>query len=410
MLDRKAVVNRLIVPGPERARRPGTVMRLGAVLSLGLTVSLGSVSFQALAGSPEFAYTAEKWASLRDNRLEFEEIADLVHEYNNTVIQNQIEYNDYRGETKDDISQDYYDAADDIDGNLNYPDSGDENYASGLASYLSGQIQADNLREQGDDNVEDGDIKKLGYDQAERSLVKQAQELMISYWSQRYSLESLQAAREQAESAYKTVLTKQSAGLANQAQLLSAEKEVASAAASLLSAESGLAETKENLCLMLGWTYGSEVEIGEIPEPDLVSVSAIDLEADVEKGLGASYELKILEKKAANAQSGSRKESLNEDLRNARETAAANIQAAYRNLLLAKSDYEQADQAYSIEKNTMDTAARRLQAGTITRNDYAAQQSSCTTAGVNVLTKKLALLEAQLEYTWSVNGLASTSA
>ena len=26
---------------------------------------------------PEFAYTAEQWASLRDNQLEFTEIADL---------------------------------------------------------------------------------------------------------------------------------------------------------------------------------------------------------------------------------------------------------------------------------------------------------------------------------------------
>ena len=379
-------------------------------LILSLPFSLCAAPLQAQAGSPEFAYTAEKWASLRDNRLEFDEIADLIHEYNNTVIQNQIEYKDYRGETRDDISEDYYDAADDIYGNLNYPDSDDENYASGLSSYLSGQIQADNLREQGDDNVEDGDIKKLGYDQTEQNLVKQAQQLLISYWSQRHSLDSLQKAKEQAESAYNTTITKQSAGMATQAQVLSAQKAVTSAEASLLSAESSLAKTKENLCLMLGWTYGAEVEIGEAPEPDLEAVAAIDLESDVQKGLEASYELKILEKKAANAQSSSKKESLQEDLKSGKETVAANIQSAYRNLVLAKSDYEQAEQAYTIEKNTMETAQRRLQAGIITQNDIAAQQSSCITAQTNAQTKKLAFLEAQLEYSWSVNGLASTSA
>ena len=42
--------------------------------------------FPALADSPPFAYSEEKWASLRDNRLEFDEIADLIHEYNSTVI------------------------------------------------------------------------------------------------------------------------------------------------------------------------------------------------------------------------------------------------------------------------------------------------------------------------------------
>ena len=32
--------------------------------------------------SPEFAYTADKWASLRDNVMEYGELADLIHEYN----------------------------------------------------------------------------------------------------------------------------------------------------------------------------------------------------------------------------------------------------------------------------------------------------------------------------------------
>lgn len=84
-------------------------------------------------GQPEFAYTAEKWASLRDDKLEFEEIADLVHEYNNTVIQNQIEYQDYRDQDKDDISDDYYEAAQDILNNLDYPDPDEAGFASRLS-------------------------------------------------------------------------------------------------------------------------------------------------------------------------------------------------------------------------------------------------------------------------------------
>ena len=66
--------------------------------------------------------------------------------------------------------RDSYDAADDIYGSLEYPDSSDSDYASRLSSYLSSQIQADNLREQGDDNVEDGDVKKLEYDKTEAGL------------------------------------------------------------------------------------------------------------------------------------------------------------------------------------------------------------------------------------------------
>ena len=56
----------------------------GAVLAAG---AITAMPFQAFAQrSPEFAYSAEKWATLRDNKLEFDEISDLVHEYNPTVF------------------------------------------------------------------------------------------------------------------------------------------------------------------------------------------------------------------------------------------------------------------------------------------------------------------------------------
>ncbi|HJC07206.1 MAG TPA: hypothetical protein H9704_13865, partial [Candidatus Enterocloster excrementipullorum] len=38
--------------------------------------------------SPEFAYSEDKWASLRDNVMEYDELADLIHEYNPTVRSN----------------------------------------------------------------------------------------------------------------------------------------------------------------------------------------------------------------------------------------------------------------------------------------------------------------------------------
>ena len=376
---------------------------------LAVVLCLGTMPVTAWAGTPEFAYTAEQWASLRDNQLEFTEIADLIHVYNNTVIQNQLEYEDFRGEDADDIADDYYDAADDIYGSLEYPDSSDSDYASRLSSYLSSQIQADNLREQGDDNVEDGDVKKLEYDKTEAGLVKEAQELMISYWSQTYSLESLEQNKIQAQSSYDQTLNRLSAGMSTQAQVLSAREAVTSADASLLSAQSSLGQTKETLCLMLGWTHGAQVDIGDVPEPDLEGMAAINLDEDVSRGVENNYSLKILEKKIANAKSGTNKTSLEQSLKSQKETAASSIKNAYESMMISKSDYEQALNAYEIEAAAMETAERKMAAGTMTRNDYVTQQTAFAAAQVNVRTQKLALLKAQLEYRWSVDGLASVS-
>ena len=375
-------------------------------MCIAVAASSPSVS---LAGSPEFAYTAEQWASFRDNKLEFDEIIYLIHEYNNTVIQNQIEYEEYRGESRDDISQDYYDAADDVYGTMDYPDSSDSDYASRLSSYLNSQIQVDKLREQGDDNVDDGDTKKLGYDQTEAGLVKQAQSSMIDYWSQTYALKRLEESRLQSQLAYESTATKLSAGMSTQADLLSAKEAVTTAEASIVSANSSLGKTKETLCLMLGWTYGADVEICDVPEPDLEWMESISLESDIPLALENSYSLKILKRQIENAVSVSNRESLEQSYKSQREVASNSVKNAYQNLLLAREDYAQALQTYELEKNTMDTADRKLQAGTMTRNAYEKQKSSFTTSEINVQTQKLELLRAQLDYQWAVNGLASVS-
>ena len=380
-------------------------------LGIGLSVSLvfALCPIETLAGSPEFAYSADKWSSLRDDTLEYGEIGDLIHEYNHTVLQNQIDYEEYRGETRDEISDDYYDAADEIEGNLYYPDADDSNYSSSISSYLNGQIQANDLREQGDDNVDDGDSKKLAYDQTEAKLVKEAQELLITYWSQTWSLQSLEKAEEQAEAAYTTALAKREAGTVTQAEVLSAQEAVTSAKAAYSSAVSSQTQTRDSLCLMLGWTYGSEVDLGEVPEPDMEAIGAIQLAGDVEAGVNANYELKILERKIENASSTTNKDSLKQEYQSQKETAASGIKNAYETLLLSKEDYDQAVQADEVETQGLETAARKLAAGTITQKDYDKQQAASVTSSVAVQTQKLELVKAQLEYQWAVNGLAAVS-
>ena len=104
----------------------------GAVLAAGVITAM---PFQAFAQrSPEFAYSAEKWATLRDNKLEFDEISDLVHEYNPTVVQNEISYKDYLTKNRDDVAQDYYDKANEIYSNIK-PNPTIENVQTGVAAF-----------------------------------------------------------------------------------------------------------------------------------------------------------------------------------------------------------------------------------------------------------------------------------
>lgn len=377
----------------------------GAVLAAGVITAM---PFQAFAQrSPEFAYSAEKWATLRDNKLEFDEISDLVHEYNPTVVQNEISYKDYLTKNRDDVAQDYYDKANEIYSNISYPDSDDANYGSGVAAALRNEQQAKSLMEQGDENTDDQATMRIQYDQAEARLAKQAEGLMITYWTQYYNLDGQKARIDEAKLSFQSEQNRLAAGMSTQAKVLSAKESVASAEAALVTAESNLAFTKESLCLMLGWGYGADVEIAELADPDQSKIAAIDVSADIQTALENSYAYRLTKKQLTNARTDSVKEKLSETEKNQRETISNSVKSAYDSLLLAQSDYEQAQSALALQEVSMKSADVKLAAGTITKNTYESQKASYTTAQVTARTQKLSLLQAMNDYDWAVNGLAS---
>lgn len=377
----------------------------GAVLAAGVITAM---PFQAFAQrSPEFAYSAEKWATLRDNKLEFDEISDLVHEYNPTVVQNEISYKDYLTKNRDDVAQDYYDKANEIYSNINYPDSDDANYGSGVAAALRNEQQAKSLMEQGDENTDDQATMRIQYDQAEARLAKQAQGLMITYWTQYYNLDGQKARIDEAKLSYQSEQNRLAAGMSTQSKVLSAKESVSNAEAALVTAESNLASTKESLCLMLGWGYGADVEIAELAEPDQSKIAAIDVNADIQTALENSYAYRLTKKQLTNARTDSVKEKLSETEKNQRETISNSVKSAYDSLLLAQSSYEQAQLALALQEVSMKSADAKLAAGTITKNTYESQKASYTTAQVTAQTQKLSLLQAMNDYDWAVNGLAS---
>ena len=68
--------------------------------------------------------------------------------------------------------REYYDSANEVSERISYPDDDSANYANQIASALNSEISVTNLTEQGDSNVDDGEIKRLGYEQQEKNLVQ----------------------------------------------------------------------------------------------------------------------------------------------------------------------------------------------------------------------------------------------
>ena len=359
----------------------------------------------AWAGSPEFARSAEERAKLSDNVMEYDELAGLIHEYNVTVQNNQRDYNEKKNKTSDEIAQDYRDAADAVRSSM----SGDDSPQAIMQDSMA-EAQALSLEQQADDNVEDSEIFKMTYDQTEATLVSNAQTNMISYHQKARDLDLKKKNRELLAATYDSVVLKMNHGMATQMEVLTAQENLQNADAAILTVESDLENTRQKLCVMLGWRYDASPEIREIPAVDLNRIQSMDPAADKAKALENNYTLRINKKKLANSSNNSKKESLQMTIDDNIQRIGSSVDSAYKNVIQSQTAYQQAAVSLEVASKNMEAAERKMQIGTLSRLDYLTQQYAYLQAQVAMEDASMALFQAVESYDWNINGLASASA
>ncbi|MGL6217832.1 MAG: TolC family protein [Lacrimispora sphenoides] len=368
-------------------------------LAAALTVSGPAAT--AWAGSPEFARTPEEWAKLRDNVMEYDELAGLIREYNVTVQKNQLDINDKKKDdriTSDQNAQYYRDAANDYRNMITGDDPVSD--ASGAASANRAEVMADN-------NVEDLQVYQLTYEQEEANLVATAQSSMIVYFQQRYELETAKSSLEFLEAAYQSALVRESAGMATQTDVLGALESVQSTQASIDKLTFSVEETRQKLCVMLGWKYNDTPDILEIPAVNMERIAAMNPDTDKESALGNSYTLKINKRKLENAVGDITKQTLNRTISNNEQNIGSDLTKRYRAALQAKAAYDQAGAELALESKNMDTAQRKYDLGALSKLDYLKQKNAYDTKNLAIKTAELALFQAVQNYDNALNGLAS---
>ena len=129
-----------------------------AAAAVSAAVLMSTCCVPVFASSPEFARTAEEWAALKDNKLEYREIGGLVEEYNPTVQQNQFSYRKFRedyGDTNDEWAEEYRRLANEIRDDIVEPDWGESNYATGMVAATTAEISARQLEQPAGNTRED---------------------------------------------------------------------------------------------------------------------------------------------------------------------------------------------------------------------------------------------------------------
>ena len=376
-----------------------------------LSAAAPAQAWAAATDSPEFSRTAEEWARLQDNTLEYDEIADLVHEYNTTVLNNRVSYRDYLGKDRDDVARRYRDAAQELRDNIEYPDDPtDTSYATMLMAAQLNETQAKSLEEQADNNVDASQSIYLQYEMVEANLVLATKLNLIAYNQKLLSNGLTEENRSLLEAQYQAVQVQASVGSATQTDVLNARQALEQLESTSISDAKETQTLKQQICLAAGWNYDADPVFGELPQVDPAQIAAIDLEADKARALENNYTLKISRRQYENSTSSATRENLQNTIRDNEQNIASDITSKYQSLLEAQSSYNLALTQQAVEAQTLAAVQQRFQTGAASQLEYLQESYNMSSRNTAVETAALSLLSAWETYQGAVNGLASASA
>ena len=381
----------------KRKRREGMAL----LLLTALCISAEGMSAMA---SPEFARSQEEWASLSDNRLEWEEIPDLVNEYNATVLNNRKAYQKDSGQNAEEIRDALLEAADDME-SLAIDAEAEDGGAMTGASYRS---QAASLRQQAESNVSDSQVILWQYEQVEDTIAQTVRDGFIAYYQAIAQKEADQAKIGYLEESLASAQNRKNVGMGTELEVLTAKEALQNGQAALASADAKINAEKKKLQVLCGWDYTADAEIGALPDFDMEEIGRIDLEADTEKALSNNWQLRIDERKLQNAPDATLRDQYTKTVDNDRQQIKASVRSAYDTLVQAKRTYDTGAEQLNLSRQNLEKSSRQLSLGVISRMEYRTAENETTGLEHTQKLNEIAVFSAWTAYQGAVNGLAST--
>lgn len=357
-----------------------------------------SVPIQSFADGPEpnpEAQDAERWARLKDNVLEFDEIEDLIKEYNPAVQVSENDHNTNLAKKKQlekELRQELKDTEEEM----------------GLAPgskdvYDMYRTQISSMKKSIDSMQSATSTTSMKKDRDDLSVT--AQNLMISYNQEKIQKEVLQKSLEVAQAAEASTQAKAGLGLATELDVLNAQKSVRSIEAQITELDSSTSHLKQSLCLMTGWAYNADPEIREIPAINLADLDAINLQEDIEKAIGNNYTLREYRLPGASGGTLSKKEIHSRNVEDGEQKVKINMESLYNDLQAKRIDYETSLTNFQKAENDMQAADRKYQLGLLSREEYLQQQASYITVKAGKEKADMTLFQTWQAYKWAVRGV-----
>ncbi|WP_367568812.1 TolC family protein [Lacrimispora sp.] len=367
----------------------------------------------ALKSIPE-GVSEETWSRLNDQTIEFDELYDLVRYFNPDLLSDinlnegisslddlEVMYEEMRLQIPElnKMVRDLKDA-----GMEEYPDKESDIYQG----YVDLKTAAKGLEESAKKSktgMKSGK-KRLdaGADQMAKSYTAIVSQMMIGYDSVQASRSLLQKMVEASQAAYDAQNLRFQQGMATEAEVLAANKELLSARSALQQLDHTGDSLKSSLALMTGYPADSLPQISSIPQVDPASLTALDLEGDTQKAINNNYGL-IGQRRAKSDGTTTGVNMKEADLSRATQEVSVQMESMYQAVMQAKAAYDASCTSYEKAVLINGKSDRAFQLGMMSRVAYLQSQMALLQAEGAKQSAYNSLYQAYDTYQWAVRGI-----
>ncbi len=380
-------------------------------MALGLTLTAAVPAYAATAmvdrAPAQTSYERERsdaeWASLRDDVITWEELQDLVHEYNPTVSALWLNYRN--NNTSGTYDLDYDDVLSAIE----------DTYQSSIGSSDVGDAAAELTRSTALANVDstiqnsDRTVAELSNQKTEYSMTEAIRQQIISMYTSELTKELDRLTAEYDETLIGQAERKLQAGTGTELELLSAQKTAKDAASSVQSAAAAALKARQTVLVNLGWAYDAQPTICAVPEVTDQMIASIDPAKDLETALENNYQLRIDERKLSLCESDASRSTAEITVSNDRNQVQSDMTSRYNALRNAQNELQKAELQLQNLQATEERTSRSYAAGSASARELESAQYQRAAAEYTVKLDRYAVQSAYFTYLAGRDGLAGSS-
>lgn len=352
--------------------------------------------------------TSEEWAKLRDNRIEWDELRDLVHEYNPTVSELWIRFRDNEHDglyhvgissALEAVEQRYSEASSRAGTDIEQAMADLEYQTSSVRTALDSTAQST-----------DREAARAQIEQTEQTVTETIRKSIITIRSSEEQRKLLALKASHNQSLYEAAVRREAAGQGTALDTLMTKESWEQSALSLQEAETQLKKLRQLLAVNLGWKYDASPELCAVPLPTAEQLSGLHLDTDTKLALQNNLAIRISERKQAVSGTDGQVNQLGLRIENQKEAVRSDMISRYQAVKQAEGGLSQARLTAQNAAAALQKAERSFSLGAASARDLEQARFAAESAELSVRIAEYSLASEYYDYLAGRDGIATANA